>query len=120
MYLPWNQYQDGPAKTVGAIASEAMLAIALVTIVVGNNDGNVSSGGSSGGSVGGGGCGDKDIGGYSNGGGHRQQSTMDGSRRNGNGDSNGDGYNDNNSKGNVDGDCNSGDGGVPFRQTIIS
>jgi hypothetical protein len=83
MYLPWNQYQDGPAKTVGAIASEAMVAIALAAIAVGNNDGNSDSGGSSGGSVGGGGCSDKEIGGYSDGGGHRQQSTKDGSRKNG-------------------------------------
>ncbi len=58
MYLLWNQYLDGPAKTVGAIASEAMLAIALAVIAVGNNDGNSGSGGSSGGSVGGGGCGE--------------------------------------------------------------
>jgi hypothetical protein len=71
MYLPWNQYQEGPAKTMGAIASEAMLAIALVAIAVGNNDGNNSRGDSSGGSIGVSGCGDKDIGGYSDGSGHR-------------------------------------------------
>ncbi len=70
-------------KTVGATASEAMLAIALGAISVGNDDGNSSSGGNSGGSIVGGSCGDKDIGSYSNGGGHRQQSTKDGSRKNG-------------------------------------
>jgi hypothetical protein len=86
MYLPWNQYQDGPAKTVGAIASEAMSAIALVAIAVGNNAGNSGSSGSSGGNVGCGGCGDKDIGSHSDGGGHRQQSTKDSSGRNGGGD----------------------------------
>ncbi len=56
---------------MGAIASEAMLAIALVAIAVGNNDGNNSRGDSSGGSIGVSGCGDKDIGGYSDGSGHR-------------------------------------------------
>jgi hypothetical protein len=64
MYIPWNQYQNGLAKTVGAIASEAILAIVLAVIAVGNNDGNSGSGGSSGGGIGGGSCGDKDIGGY--------------------------------------------------------
>ncbi len=107
-------------KTVGAIASEVMLAIALAAIAVGNNDGNSGSGGSSGGSVGGGGCGDKDIGGYIDGGGHRQQSTKDGSGRNGGRDGNGDGYNNDDGKGNGGGDGNSGEGGVPSRQTIIS
>jgi hypothetical protein len=120
MYLPWNQYQDGPAKTVGAIASEAMPAIALAAIAMGNSDSNSGSIGSSGGSVGGSGCSDKDIGGYSNGGGHRQQSTKDGSGRNGGGDGNGNGYNGNNGKGNDGGDGNSGDGGIPSRQTTIS
>jgi hypothetical protein len=113
MYLPWNQYQDGLAKTVGAIASEAMFAIALAAIAVGNNDGNSGSGGSSGGSVGGSGCSDKEIGSYNNGGGHRQQSTKDGSGRNGGRDGNGKGYNDKDGKGNDDGNGNSGDGGIP-------
>ncbi len=107
MYLPWNQYQDGPTKTVGAIASEAMLAIGLAAIAVGNNDGNSGSSGSSGGSVGGASCGDKDIGGCSDGGGHKQQSTRDGSGRNGGGDGNSNGYNDNNGKGNDGGNGNS-------------
>jgi hypothetical protein len=120
MYLLWNQYQDGPTKSVGAIAPEAMLAIALAAIAVRNNDGNSSSGASSGGSVGCGGCGDKDIGGYSDGSGHRQQSTKDDSGRNGGRDGNGNGYNNNNGKGNDDSNGNSGDGGVPSQQTIIS
>ncbi len=72
MYLLWNQYQEGATKTVGAIVSEAMLAIALAAIALGNNNRNSGSGGSSGGNVSGGPCGDKDIGGYSSGGGHRQ------------------------------------------------
>ena len=58
----------------------AMAAIALAAIVAGNNSGNSSGDGSSGGS---GGCNDKDIGGYSNGRGHRQQSTKNGRGRNG-------------------------------------
>jgi hypothetical protein len=65
-------------------------------------------------------CNDKDIGSYSNGGGHRQQSTKDSSGRNGSGDSNGDGNNNNNNKGSDGGNGNSGDGGVPSQQTIIS
>jgi hypothetical protein len=81
---------------------------------------NSGSSGSSGGSVGGSSCSDKDIGGYSNGGGHRQQSTKDSSGKNGGRDGNGDCYNDNNGKGNDGGDSNSGDVGVPSRQTIIS
>jgi hypothetical protein len=47
----------------------AMAAIALAVMVVGNNDSNSSGGG------GGSSCGNEDIGGYSNGRGHRQQST---------------------------------------------
>jgi hypothetical protein len=120
MYLLWNQYQGGPTKTVGAIASETMLAIALAAIGVGNNNGNSGSGGSSGGSVGGGGCSDKDICGYRDGGGHTQQSTKDGSGRNGGGDSDGIGYNNNDGKSNDGGHGNSSDGGTPSQQTIIS
>jgi hypothetical protein len=112
MYLPWNQYHNGPAKTVGAIASEAMWAIALAAITVGNNNGNSGCGGSIRGSVGGSGCGGKDIGSYSNGDGHRQQSTKDSSRRNDGGDDNNNGYNNNDGKGNDGGDDNSRDGGV--------
>ncbi len=58
-------------------AMAAMAAIALAAIAVGNNNGNSSGSGSSGGGGGGcgGGCNDKDTGGYSNGGGHRQLST---------------------------------------------
>ncbi len=97
-----------------------MSAKALARIAVGNNNGNSGSSDSSGGSIGGGGCGDKDIGSYSDRGGHRQQSTKDGSRRIGGGDGNGDGYNNNCSKGNDGGNGNSGDGGVPSRQTTIS
>ncbi len=49
----------------------------------GNNDGYSSGSGSSGGS---GGCNDKDIGGYSDGGGHRQKSIKSGRGGNGGGD----------------------------------
>ncbi len=111
-----------PQKLWGAIASEAMAAIALAGIAVGNSNGNGGSGGSSGGSIGGGGCGDNDIDGYSNGVGHRQQqqSTKDGSGRNGSRDSNGNGYNDDeDGKGNDGGDGNSDDGGIPSQQTTI-
>ncbi len=58
----------------------AMAAIALAAIAAGNNGGNSGGGGISGG---GGGCNDKDIGGYSDGKGHRQQSTKSGRGRNG-------------------------------------
>jgi hypothetical protein len=75
MHLPWNQYQDGPTKTV-----HGSTAIALATIAAGNNDGNSGGGGSSGG---GGGCDNEDIGGYSDGGGHRHQSTKSDRGRNG-------------------------------------
>jgi hypothetical protein len=64
----------------------AMAAIALAVIAAGNNNGN--SGGS-GSSHGGGGCDDKDIGGFSNGGDHREQSTKSRRGRNGSRDSNG-------------------------------
>jgi hypothetical protein len=64
--------------------------------------------------------GDKHIGCNSDGGGHGQQSTKDGSRRNGGGDGNGNCYNEDDGKGNDGGDGNSGDGGIPSRQTIIS
>ncbi len=114
MYLPYNQFQDGPAKkTLGPIASAAMPAIVLARIAVGNNDRNSGSSDSSGGSVGGGGCGDKDFGGYTNGGGNRQQTTKDGSGRIGGRDSNGNVYNNNCSKGNDGGNGNSGDSSVP-------
>jgi hypothetical protein len=52
-----------------------MVAIVLAAIAAGNNGGNSCGGGSSGG---GGGCNDKNIGGYSDGGAHRQQSTKSG------------------------------------------
>jgi hypothetical protein len=58
----------------------AMAAIVSAAIAAGNNSGNSNGGGSSGGS---GGCNDKDISGYSDGGGHRQQSTKSGRGRNG-------------------------------------
>jgi hypothetical protein len=74
---------------VGAIATAAMAAIALAAIVAGNNNTNSSGGGSSGGSGGDSGCGDEDIGGYSDGRGHRQQSFKGSSRRNGGGDGDG-------------------------------
>ncbi len=56
----------------------------MAVIVAGNNDGNSGGGGSSGG---GGGCDAEDIGGYSDGRGHRQQSTKSGRGRNGSRDS---------------------------------
>ncbi len=56
------------------------MAIASAAIGAGNNGSNSGGGGSSGGNDG---CNDKDIGGYSNGGGHRQQSTKSGRGRNG-------------------------------------
>jgi hypothetical protein len=58
----------------------AMAAIVSVAIAAGNNGGNSGGGGSSGG---GGGCDDEDIGGYSDGRAHRQQSTKSGRGRNG-------------------------------------
>jgi hypothetical protein len=58
----------------------AMAAIVLAAIAVGNNGSNSGGGGSSGG---GGGCNNKDIGSYSNGRAHRQQSTKSGRGRNG-------------------------------------
>ncbi len=51
------------------LSMAAMAAIVSVAIAAGNTGSNSSGGGSSGG---GGGCDDKDIGGYSNGGAHRQ------------------------------------------------
>jgi hypothetical protein len=77
LHLPWNQYHDGPAKK---LSMAAMAAIVLVAIAVGNNGGNSGGGGSSGG---GGGCNNEDIGSYSIGGAHRQQSTKSGRGRNG-------------------------------------
>ncbi len=62
------------------LSMAAMAAIVLAVIAAGYNGGNSGGGGSSGGS---GGCNDKDIGGYSNGGAHRQQSTKSGRGRNG-------------------------------------
>jgi hypothetical protein len=62
------------------LSMAAMAAIVLAEIVAGNIGGNSSGGGSSGS---GGGCDDEDIGGYSNGGAHRQQSTKSGRGRNG-------------------------------------
>jgi hypothetical protein len=62
------------------LSMAAMAAIVLAAIVAGNNGGNSSGGGSSGG---GGGCNDEDIGSYSNGKAHRQQSTKSGRGRNG-------------------------------------
>jgi hypothetical protein len=60
--------------------SIATMAIVLAAIAVGNNGGNSGGGGSSGS---GGGCNDKDIGSYSNGGAHRQQSIKNSRGRNG-------------------------------------
>ncbi len=54
------------------LSMAAMAAIVLAAIAVGNNSSNSGGGGSSGGV---GSCDDKDIGGYSDGGTHRQQST---------------------------------------------
>ncbi len=59
----------------GAVVMAAMVAIAPAVMALGNNNGNSNGSGSSGGGGGGGSCGDEDIGGYSNGGDHRQQST---------------------------------------------
>jgi hypothetical protein len=78
----------------------AMAAIALAAIVAGNNSGNSSGDGSSGGS---GGCNDKDISGYSDGGGRRQQSTKSGRGRKGGGDGDGNGDKNNDGKGNYGG-----------------
>jgi hypothetical protein len=58
----------------------AMAAIVSAAIAAGNNGSNSGGGGSSSGN---GGCNDKDIGSYSNGEGHRQQSTKSGRGRNG-------------------------------------
>jgi hypothetical protein len=62
------------------LSMAAMAAIVLAVIVVGNNGSNSGGGGSTGGS---GGCDNKDIGGYSDGGAHRQQSTKSGRGRSG-------------------------------------
>jgi hypothetical protein len=97
----------------GAIATAAMVAIALAVMAVGNNDGNSGGGGSSGGGGGGGSCGDEDIGGYSDGRGHRQQSTLIGSRRNGSRDGYGNSDNNDDGKDNDCGDDNVGGRGVP-------
>jgi hypothetical protein len=71
------------------LSMAAIAAIVLAVIAAGNNGGN--SGGSDGGE-GGGSCNNKDIGGYSNGGAHRQQSTKSGRGRNGkDGNNNGQG-----------------------------
>jgi hypothetical protein len=75
MHLPWNWYHDGPVK----LSMATMAAIALAVIAVGNNDGNSGGGGSS---VSSGGYKDKNIRGYSIGGGHEQQSTISGGGRN--------------------------------------
>ncbi len=98
----------------------AMVAIALAAIVVGNKVGNSGGGGSSGGGGGGGiGCSDEDIGGYSDGVGHIQQSTKSGSKRNGGRDGKGDGDNDNDGKDNDGSNGHSGDDGIPAQQTTI-
>jgi hypothetical protein len=62
------------------LSMAAMVAIVLAAIAAGNNGGNSGGGGSSGS---GGGCDNKDIGSYSNGRAHRQQSTKSGRGRNG-------------------------------------
>ncbi len=62
------------------LSMAAMAAIVSAAIAVGNNSGNSGGGGSSGG---GGGCKDEDIGGYSDGRAHRQQSTKSIRGRNG-------------------------------------
>ncbi len=73
-YLPWNQYHEGPAKTVhGGDGGNS--------VSIGNSGGGGSSGN-------GGGYNDKDIGGYSDGGAHRQQSTNSSRGRNGEDDDN--------------------------------
>jgi hypothetical protein len=58
----------------------AMAAKVSASIAAGNKGSNSGGSGNSGS---GGGCDDKDIGSYSNGGGHRQQSTKSGRGRNG-------------------------------------
>jgi hypothetical protein len=58
----------------------AMATVVLAAIAAGNTGGNSGGSGSSGG---GGGCDDEDIGGYSDGRAHRQQSTNSGRGRNG-------------------------------------
>ena len=63
----------------------AMAAIVLAAIAAGNTSGNSGGGGSRGG---GGGCDNEDIGGYSDGEAHRQQSTKSGRGRNGKDDDN--------------------------------
>ncbi len=62
------------------LSMAAMAAIVLAAIAAGITGGNSSGGGSSGS---GSGCNDEDIGGYSDGGAHRQQSTKSGRGRNG-------------------------------------
>jgi hypothetical protein len=62
------------------LSMAAMAAIVSAAIPAGNTGGNSVGGGSSGG---GGGCNDKDIGGYSDGGAYRHQSTNSGRGRNG-------------------------------------
>ena len=57
------------------LSMAAMAAIVSAAIAAGNTGGNSGGGGSSGGS---GSCNDEDIGGYSDGGAHRQQSTNSG------------------------------------------
>jgi hypothetical protein len=88
----------------------AMVAIALAGIVAGNYKGNSGGSGSSGS---GGSYDNKDIGGYSNGRGHRQQSTKSRRGINGGGDGDGNSDNNDNSKDNDGGNGNSGDGSVP-------
>ncbi len=71
------------------LSMATMVAILLAAIAAGNTGGNSGGGGSSGS---GGGCDDVDIGGYSDGEAHRQQSTNSGRGRNGkNDDDNGQG-----------------------------
>jgi hypothetical protein len=62
------------------LSMAVMAAIVLVAIAAGNNGSNSGGGGSSGG---GGGCDNKDIGSYSNGRAHRQQSIKSSRGRNG-------------------------------------
>jgi hypothetical protein len=62
------------------LSMATMAAIVSAAIAAGNTGGNSGGGGSSGS---GGGCNDKDIGGYSDGRAHRQQSTKSGRGRNG-------------------------------------
>ncbi len=67
------------------LSMAVMAAIVLAGIAAGNNGGNSGGSGSSGG---GDGCNNKDIGSYSNGGAHKQQSTKSGRGRNGKDDDN--------------------------------